>query len=216
MPTYVCSAATGRLTSDQRAEIVRRITAIHHEETGAPRYLVQVIFHDVAPGNHYVAGRPAPADQIWIRADIRGGRTDEQKSQMLRRIMQDVGRASGGAEDAVWINLCDLPAANIAEYGRVLPPPGQEDAWFSSLPDAIRKGSGPWPDDLQTLGTVNPCRQNSPTRRPMARRGSTTAPAIPCKPVRTIIGESDVETAYAVQEQITKRRIEQGAGRRSA
>jgi 2-keto-4-pentenoate hydratase len=34
---------------------------------------------------------------------------------------------------------------------------------------------------------------------------------IPCKPVRTIIGESDVETAYAVQEQITKRRIEQGA-----
>ena len=30
MPTYVCSAATGRLTLDQKAEIVRRITAIHH------------------------------------------------------------------------------------------------------------------------------------------------------------------------------------------
>ena len=83
----------------------------------------KVIFHDVAPGNHYVAGRPAPADQIWIRADIRGGRTDAQKSQMLRRIMQDVGRASGAAEDAVWIYLCDIPAANLAEYGCVLPPP---------------------------------------------------------------------------------------------
>jgi phenylpyruvate tautomerase PptA (4-oxalocrotonate tautomerase family) len=139
MPTYVCSAATGRLTPVQKTEIVRSITAIHHEETGAPRYLVQVIFHDVAPGNHYVAGRPAPADQIWIRADIRGGRTDAQKSQMLRRIMQDVGRASGAAEDAVWIYLCDIPAANIAEYGRVLPPPGEEDAWFSSLPDAMRE-----------------------------------------------------------------------------
>jgi 2-keto-4-pentenoate hydratase len=34
---------------------------------------------------------------------------------------------------------------------------------------------------------------------------------IPCKPVRTIIGESDIEAAYAVQEQITKRRIEEGA-----
>jgi 2-keto-4-pentenoate hydratase len=34
---------------------------------------------------------------------------------------------------------------------------------------------------------------------------------IPCKPIRTVIGESDIETAYAVQEQITKRRIEQGA-----
>ena len=32
MPTYVCSAATGRLTPTQKAEIVRSITAIHHEE----------------------------------------------------------------------------------------------------------------------------------------------------------------------------------------
>ena len=139
MPTYVCSAAIGRLTPVQKAEIVRNITAIHHEETGAPRYLVQVIFRDVALGNHYVAGQPAPADQIWIRGDIRGGRTDEQRSQMLRRMMQGVGRASGGGQEAVWIYLCDIPAANIAEYGRVLPPPGEEDAWFSSLPDAMRE-----------------------------------------------------------------------------
>ena len=92
MPTYVCSAATGRLTPAQKAEIVRSITAIHHEETGAPRYLVQVIFYDLAPDSHYVAGQLAPADQIWVRGDIRGGRTNEQKSQMLRRIMQGVGR----------------------------------------------------------------------------------------------------------------------------
>jgi hypothetical protein len=38
MPTYVCSAATGRRTLDQKAEIVRSIAAIHHEETGAPHY----------------------------------------------------------------------------------------------------------------------------------------------------------------------------------
>jgi hypothetical protein len=28
--------------------------------------------------------------------------------------MQDVGSASGAAEDAIWIYLCDIPAANIA------------------------------------------------------------------------------------------------------
>lgn len=33
----------------------------------------------------------------------------------------------------------------------------------------------------------------------------------PCKPVRTTIGDTDAETAYAVQEQITKRRISEGA-----
>ena len=139
MPTYVCAAAAGRMTSDQKAEIARRITAIHHEETGAPRYLVQVIFTDVAPGSHYIAGRPAPADQIWVRADIRDGRTDEQKRQMLHRIMQDVGKASGAAAETVWVYLDDIPAENSAEYDRVLPPPGSEDAWFATLPDALRE-----------------------------------------------------------------------------
>lgn len=59
MPIYVCSAATGRLTPVQKTEIVRSLTDIYHEVTGAPRYFVRVMFHDVAPGNNYVAGRPA-------------------------------------------------------------------------------------------------------------------------------------------------------------
>jgi len=139
MPTYVCAAAAGRLTPVQKAEIVRSITLIHHEETGAPRYLVQVIFYDVAPGSHYIAGRPASANQIWVRGDIRSGRTNEQKTQLLRRITQDVGKASGAAEETVWVYLSEIPAENIAEYGRVLPPPGSEDAWFATLPDALRE-----------------------------------------------------------------------------
>jgi phenylpyruvate tautomerase PptA (4-oxalocrotonate tautomerase family) len=139
MPTYVCTAAVGRLTLAQKKEIVRSITAIHHEETGAPRYLVQVVFYDVAPDSHYVAGRPASANQIWVRGDIRGGRTSEQKSQMLRRIMRDVARASGAVEDTVWVYLSEIPAANIAEYGCILMRPGEQDAWLSSLPGALRE-----------------------------------------------------------------------------
>jgi phenylpyruvate tautomerase PptA (4-oxalocrotonate tautomerase family) len=63
MPTYVCSAATGRLTSDQNAEIARSITAIHHDETGAPLYLFQVIFYDIAAGSHDIAGRPSSGNR---------------------------------------------------------------------------------------------------------------------------------------------------------
>jgi phenylpyruvate tautomerase PptA (4-oxalocrotonate tautomerase family) len=139
MPTYICTAVAGQLTRVQKAEIARGISAIHHEETGAPRYLVQVIFYDVAPDSHYIAGGLAPADQIWVRGDIRGGRTDEQKNQILRRIMQDVGRVSGAAEDKIWVYLCEIPAANIAEYGRALLPPGEEEAWFSMLADTLRE-----------------------------------------------------------------------------
>jgi phenylpyruvate tautomerase PptA (4-oxalocrotonate tautomerase family) len=83
MPTYACSAAAGRLTPAQKLEIVQSITAIHHGETGAPRYLVQVIFYDIAPANHYIAGQLAPAGQIWICGDIRDGRTQEQSCQRV-------------------------------------------------------------------------------------------------------------------------------------
>ena len=127
MPTYACSAAAGRLTPAQKLEIVQSITAIHHEETGAPRYFVQVIFYDIAYANHYIAGQLAPAGQMWIRGDIRDGRSEEQKSRMLSRILQEVSRIGEIAEEEVWVYLSDIPAQNMAEYGRVLPVPGAEN-----------------------------------------------------------------------------------------
>jgi hypothetical protein len=53
--------------------------------------------------------------------------------------MRDVATASGAAEDMVWVQLSESPAANFAEWGRIVPFPGEEDAWFSSLPDALRE-----------------------------------------------------------------------------
>ena len=139
MPTYACSTAAEWLTSAQKLEIAKAITTIHHEETGAPRYLVQVIFYDISPDSHYIAGQLAPAGQMWIRGDIRDGRTEEQKHRMLSRLLQDVSKISELAEDEVWVYLSDIPAHNIAEYGRVLPAPGEEYAWFSTLPGPLRE-----------------------------------------------------------------------------
>ena len=138
MPTYACSAAAGRLTPAQKLQIVQSITAIHHEETGAPRYLVQVIFYDIAPGSHYIGGQLAPPG----RGDIRDGRTEEQKSRMISRILQEVSRTTEIGEDEVWVYLSDIAAHNIAEYGRVLPAPGGENAWFAALPAALRERLG--------------------------------------------------------------------------
>lgn len=138
MPTYACSILAGRLTQAQKTDIVRCITTVHHEETGAPRYLVQVIFYEVASGNHYIAGEPARPDQIWIRGDLRSGRTEEQKARILRRILQGVAKSADAPEEAVWVYLSDIPATNIAEYGRILPLPGDENAWFEMLPDPLK------------------------------------------------------------------------------
>jgi phenylpyruvate tautomerase PptA (4-oxalocrotonate tautomerase family) len=78
--TYICSAAAGRLTTVQKTEIVRTVTAIHHEETCAPLYLVQVIFYDLAPDSYDVAGQPdACGSDMGSRRH--SGRTDQRAEE---------------------------------------------------------------------------------------------------------------------------------------
>ena len=90
MPTYVCWARAGQLSPDQRQRIAKSITEIHHDVALAPRYFVQVIFNELEPHSHYVGGAEAEPNHIWIRADIRSGRTQEQKGRLLTRIVDDV------------------------------------------------------------------------------------------------------------------------------
>ena len=142
MPTYACSAAAGLLSPSQKERIVQSITKIHHEEANAPAYLVQVIFHDLAVGNHWIAGAPAPTGQIWVRGDIRAGRTEEQKARMLERILADVAGIAETVPENVWVYICDIPATNIAEYGSILPTPGNEAAWLERLPAALKARLG--------------------------------------------------------------------------
>ena len=47
-------------------KVVESITAMHSEETGAPRYLVQVIFYEVDAHAHYIGGKEAPEEQNRI------------------------------------------------------------------------------------------------------------------------------------------------------
>jgi phenylpyruvate tautomerase PptA (4-oxalocrotonate tautomerase family) len=138
MPTYVCSTAAGRLSAAQRAEIAESITTIHAQEGRAPRYFVQVLFNEIQPASHFIGGKPAPEGLIWIRADIRSGRTDAQKKAIMERIADDISATAKIGREDVWVYISDIPAAGVLEFGHVLPPPGQEDAWFARLPDALR------------------------------------------------------------------------------
>ena len=84
MPTYAFTTARP-LTAAQRGALVESVTAIHAVEATAPRYFVQVVFHRVEPGSIFIGGEPASPDHVWVRADIRSGRTPAQKSKMLRK-----------------------------------------------------------------------------------------------------------------------------------
>lgn len=138
MPTYAFTTMK-KLTADQKSKLVESITEIHAVEATAPRYFVQVVFYDVEPGSMFIGGEAASPDHVWVRADIRSGRTRDQKSRMLRRIMRETGEILGISEQAVWVYISDIPAHGVLEFGNVLPEPGGEAAWLASLPVDLRE-----------------------------------------------------------------------------
>ena len=138
MPTYAFSTAM-ELTAEQRAKLVESVTSIHQIEATAPRYFVQVIFYQVEAGSIFIGGEVASSDHVWVRADIRAGRTNEQKAKILRRIMQETSEILGISEQSVWVYISDIPAQGVLEFGNVLPEPGGEEQWLASLPSTLRK-----------------------------------------------------------------------------
>jgi phenylpyruvate tautomerase PptA (4-oxalocrotonate tautomerase family) len=137
MPTYVCHTSPSRLSLTQKRRVVNAITVAHAEETNVPKYLVQVIFQEVNAEQQYINELAVPADQIWIRGDIRSGRTDEQKEQLIKRMMELSSIACDIDASYFWIYLCDIP--KMAEFGSLLPVPGKEGPWSLSLPAEVKK-----------------------------------------------------------------------------
>jgi phenylpyruvate tautomerase PptA (4-oxalocrotonate tautomerase family) len=138
MPTYVCVVEAGLLNDQQKQRIASAITRLHGETTGAPTWLVQVVIDENEQRQRYLGGQRAE-HQIWIRADIRAGRTSEQRQRLMLGIVQAISEISGVEESAIWVYLCNLAPDDMVEYGRVLPLPGQEQAWFEALPSELQR-----------------------------------------------------------------------------
>ena len=107
MPTYVCVVKAGLLNNLQKHRIAAAITRLHSETTGAPTWLVQVVIDENEQRQRYLSGQPAD-HQIWIRGDIRAGRTSEQRQRLMLGIVQAVSEISGVEESAIWVYLCNL------------------------------------------------------------------------------------------------------------
>jgi phenylpyruvate tautomerase PptA (4-oxalocrotonate tautomerase family) len=147
MPTYTCTAAAGLLDAARKAALARAVTRAHCEVTGAPTYFAQVVFQDVAPGDHFIGGVPLGHDHVFVYGRIRGGRSAEMREALIRRLVADVAVAAGVEPFGVWVYLLELPPAAMAEFGHVLPEAGSEAAWTDALPagdrariEAIRHG----------------------------------------------------------------------------
>jgi phenylpyruvate tautomerase PptA (4-oxalocrotonate tautomerase family) len=133
MPTYIVSAAANRLTPQMKQEVASRITESHSSATGAQGFFAQVIFQEIADGNHFLGGRPLKADHIYVHGRIRAGRTLDQKRRLLEAIVDVIADAAATESRFVWVYLSELPPSQMVEFGKVLPEPGGEAEWLESL-----------------------------------------------------------------------------------
>jgi len=139
MPTYIVTAPQGRLSAAQKTMLAEEITRVHCEMTGAPSYFAQVIFHDVPEGNYFVGGKPLKGlDHVYLHGTIRGGRDSATKELMLVELMRVVSKSAQLEEHCIQVYLSDIPARQVLEFGKILPLPGEEAAWFDSIPQSLR------------------------------------------------------------------------------
>jgi phenylpyruvate tautomerase PptA (4-oxalocrotonate tautomerase family) len=146
MPTYNCFTAQGKLKPEQKKELANWLTSVYREVFGLQRYMTQVIFYEVAEQDRFIAGQPVPSDLIWIRCDVREGRSEEQKATLLHRIQEGVAKIGNVPNEAVWIYFDDLPPMNIMEWGHIMPHlrampafPENDTTWFDGLSDPFKK-----------------------------------------------------------------------------
>ena len=139
MPTYVVTTSAGRLSSQQKSDLAASITRIHCSATGAPAYFAQVLFNDVPEGNYFIAGKPLVGDIVFVHGEIRAGRNLDTKQRIILDILEDTARIAQMEKSNIQIYIADLPAKQIAEWGKILPNPDEEAEWFASIPDHIKQ-----------------------------------------------------------------------------
>jgi len=121
MPLYRCMSPQASLDDTQRAALAEAFTDIHCDLTGAPRTFVHVQFHPREPS----PGRT----RFELHAGIRAGRDQALADAIMARCIAAVSRVARADTTQISMRISTTPASWILEGGRVLPEPGEEEAW---------------------------------------------------------------------------------------
>ena len=133
MPIYQYVHSGAPLTMLERDQIAKGILHIHHSVTNAPEPFVRVVFQAVPIGMIYTAGEIAPS--VILNCQIRAGRTQEQRQELLTRCYELVAGITKLAPDQIVINIGETPGPDIMEAGLILPHPNDEAEaeWIDKL-----------------------------------------------------------------------------------
>src|ERR1700724_1950523 len=102
MPTYHCTSPAGLLDAGKKSVIAAEITRVHNAVTGAAAFFAQVIYTDVAKGNHFMGGAPLASEQIFVHGFIRAGRSLADRERLVTDMVTVLAELSGLPKKSVW------------------------------------------------------------------------------------------------------------------
>ncbi|MGE2718171.1 tautomerase family protein [Mycolicibacterium celeriflavum] len=130
MPVYTCTTAEGTLGTDAKAALAAEITTIHSDVNHVPSTYVNVVFNELPAENVYTDAEPARP--LIINGWVRSGHPDDETSRLVAEIADATTRITGIPPARVLVIIGNSPARFAIEGGRVLPDPGQEQAWLAA------------------------------------------------------------------------------------
>ena len=131
MPLYLCNSRKGLISNQQKDWIAKDVTRIHCRVTGAPSTFVHVFFFEEAkliPLGDY---------QALLYGQIRAGRTDQQKEELVERMSENISIHTGIHRDHLTAYTTDTPSSWVMEGGELLPEPGEEEAWLAKHEEKV-------------------------------------------------------------------------------
>jgi phenylpyruvate tautomerase PptA (4-oxalocrotonate tautomerase family) len=128
MPIYTCTTTESTLTADSKKVLAAEIARIHSAINHVPSTYVNVVFHELPADAIYTDGRPAVP--VLVSGWVRAGHPDADTTRRATEISTAATRVTGISAERVIVVFTSSPAHYAVEGGRVLPEPGQEQAWI--------------------------------------------------------------------------------------
>ena len=129
MPIYTCTTTESTLSSDLKAALAAEVGRIHSEINHVPSTYVNVVFHELPADALYTDARPAAP--VLMNGWVRAGHPEDETTRLATEIAGAITRITGVPEERVLVVFQSSPARFAVEGGRVLPEPGEEQAWIS-------------------------------------------------------------------------------------
>jgi phenylpyruvate tautomerase PptA (4-oxalocrotonate tautomerase family) len=130
MPIYTLTTTASTLNTQVKAALAGEIGRIHASINHVPSTYVNVVFHELPADGIYTDG--VPANPVLVSGWVRAGHPEAETTRLATEIAAAVSRIANVEVDRVLVVIQSSPARFAVEGGRVLPEPGQEQAWFAA------------------------------------------------------------------------------------